>query len=149
EEKRRALASGQPELAAKIAEIYRPKEDRAPAEDPEFALYDGFSGDADRFAMKRLARVLEDDEPWPDFKPRDKRLTVLAERLKARMRPDELSAGERSRWLEHVRRCLDDGFGSRPSVVAFRGETAELLAEETDPGRRQVLTELAAYEPDS
>ena len=148
EEKRRVLAARQPELATKIAEVYRPKEARAPAEDPEFALYDGFSGDADRFAMKRLARALDEDEPWPDFQPRDKRLTVLAERLKARMRPGELSAGERNRWLEQVRRCLDDGFGNRPSVSAFRAETAELLAQETDPARRQMLTELAAYEPD-
>ena len=148
EEKRRALAARQPELATKIAEVYRPREERAPAEDPEFALYDGFSGDADRFAMKRLGRALEKDEPWPDFQPRDKRLTVLAERLKARLRPDELSAGERNRWLEHIRRCMDDGFGNRPSLAAFRAETAELLAEETDRARRQVLTELAAYEPD-
>lgn len=148
EEKRRALATRQPELATKIAEVYQPREERAPAEDPEFALYDGFSGDADRFAMKRLGRVLENDDPWPDFQPRDKRLTVLAERLKARLRPDELLAGERNRWLEHVRRCLDDGFGNRPSLAAFRAQTAELLAEETDPERRRILTELAAYEPD-
>ena len=148
EEKRRALAARQPELATKIAEVYRPKEERAPAEDPELALYDGFSRDADRFAMKRLARALDEDGPWPEFQPRDKRLTVLAERLKARLRADELSAGERNRWREHVRRCLDDGFGNRPSVAAFRAETAKLLAEEIDPARRQVLTELAAYEPD-
>ena len=148
EEKRGALAARQPELATKIAEVYRPKEDRAAAEDPEFALYDGFSGDADRFAMKRLARALDEGGTWPDFQPRDKRLTVLAERLKARMRPGELSAGERNRWREHVRRCFVDGFGNRPSVAAFRAETAELLAEETDPARRQVLTELASYEPD-
>ena len=148
EEKRRVLAARQPELATKIAEVYRPKEERAPAEDPEFALYDGFSGDADRFAMKRFSRALDEGGPWPDFQPRDKRLTVLAERLKARLRPDELSAGERSRWREHVQRCLDDGFGNRPSVAAYRAETANLLAEETDPVRRQVLTELASYEPD-
>ncbi|MDE0420101.1 MAG: exodeoxyribonuclease I [Gammaproteobacteria bacterium] len=148
EEKRRVLAARQPELATKIAEVYRPKEERAPAEDPELALYDGFSGDADRFAMKRLARTLDEDGPWPDFQPRDKRLSVLAERLKARLRPDELSGGERGRWRQHVQRCLDDGFGNRPCLAAFRAETAKLLAEETDPARRQVLTELASYEPD-
>ena len=63
------------------------------------------------------------------------------------MRPGELSAGERNRWLEHVRGCLDDGFGNRPSLAAFRAEVAELLAEVTDPVRRKVLIELAAYEP--
>ena len=148
EEKRRVLATRQPELATKIAEVYRAREERMPAEDPEFAMYDGFSGDADRFAMQRVGRTLANDEPWPDFQPRDKRLTVLAERLKARVRPDELSADERNRWLGHVRRCLHDGFGSRPSLRVFRAETAELLARETDPARRRVLTELAAYEPD-
>ncbi len=148
EEKRRVLASRQPELATKIAEVYRPKEARATSEDPEFALYDGFSDDADRFAMARLGRALDDDAPWPDFQPRDERLTVLAERLKARLRPGELSADERNRWLEHIGRCLDDGFGNRPSVPAFRAATAALLAEETDPARRRVLTELGRYEPD-
>ena len=147
EDRRRLLAARQPELATKIADVYRPDEERAPAEDPEFALYDGFAGDADKLAMKRVGRSLANNEPWPDFQPRDKRLTVLGERLKARVRPKELAPGERTRWLEHVRRCLDDGFGRRPSLDAFRAEANELLDAETDPARRQLLEELAGYEP--
>lgn len=147
EERRRLLAARQPELAAKIAEVYRSDEERAPSEDPEFALYDGFPEDADRFAMQRVGRALANNEPWPYFQPRDKRLTVLAERLKARLRPNELSPGERARWREHVRRCLADGFGARLSLKAFHVEARKLLEAETDPMRRRLLEEVDAYEP--
>ena len=149
EHRRRILKELQPGLAEKIAEIYRPDEERGPAEDAELGLYDGFVADADRFAMQRLARTLATGAPWPDFQPRDKRLRTLAERLKARVRPEDLSADERERWREHVRRCLAEGFARRQSLAEFRKEVADKLSSESDPMRRGVLDELAAYEPHS
>lgn len=147
ERRRQALAAKLPELAAKIADVYRRDEDRPPAEDAEFALYDGFFKDPDRFAMRRLGRTLAKGEPWPDFRPRDDRLKVLAERLKARVRGDELDTAEQDRWLAHVRRCLDQGCGRRPSLADFRRQVDDLLAAESDPARCGLLEELAAYEP--
>ena len=147
ERRRETLEAMQPGLAEKIAEIYRPDEEHGPAEDAELALYDGFVGDADRFAMERLGRTLVAGGTWPDFRPRDKRLRTLAERLKARVRSEELAPDERERWQEHVRRCLGEGFGRRSSLADYRKKVAELLDSESDPSRRALLEELAAYEP--
>jgi len=149
EERRKALAAAQPELAAKVADIYLRDEERSPPEDAEVALYDGFVDDPDRFAMDRLWRTLATGAPWPDFQPRDGRLKVLAERLKARVRPDELGPGEHDRWRAHIERCLEEGFGRRPSLTAFRKEVSEKLESETDPARRRLLERLAAYEPEA
>ena len=147
EQRRETLKALQPGFAEKIAEIYRPAAERAPAEDAELGLYDGFVADADRFAMERLGRTLAAGAAWPDFQPRDKRLRTLAERLKARVRPGELSPDERERWRKYVGRCLDEGFGRRQSLADFRKEVADKLSSESDPVRRGLLEEIAAYEP--
>ena len=36
-------------------------------------------------------------------------------------------ADEQARWQAHVRRCMVDGFGRRPSIEQYRREVAELL----------------------
>lgn len=147
ERRHKALKALQPGLAEKITEIYRPAEERGPAEDAELGLYDDFVADADRFAMERLGRTLAGGAAWPDFQPRDKRLRTLAERLKARVRPEELAPDERERWEGHVGRCLAEGFGRRPSLADFRKEVADMLGSESAPSYRGLLEELAAYEP--
>ena len=147
EHRRGVLAARQPGLADKIAEVYRRDEDRAPAEDAELALYDDFFKDPDRLAMKRLDRTLAEGRPWPDIRPRDERLVVLALRLKARERDEQLEPSERDRWLAHVRHCLDQGFGRRPALADYRQQVAELLDGETDPARRELLQELADFVP--
>lgn len=147
EHRRKTLKAMQPGIAEKIAEIYRPDEERGAAEDAELGLYDGFVADADRFAMERLGRALAAGAPWPDFQPRDKRLRTLAERLKARIRPADLSSDELERWRGHVERCLAEGFGRRQSLADFTKDVADKLVSESDPARRGLLDELAAYEP--
>ena len=110
EERRRALASA-PGLAEKIADVYRTTSDREPAADAELALYDAFIDDADKRAMERVQETLAQPggAPWPALAFRDGRLRTLAERLKARLRPDELDADERQRWQGHIRKCLGEG----------------------------------------
>ena len=149
-----------PNLAEKIAEIYRrddppaaapdgeASEHPSPLPDAEFALYDGFVDDADRRRMERLQAALASQGDWPgDFKPKDERLVVLAERLKARLNPQRLGAQERERWQAHVRRCLDEGFGERPSLAAFKAEIEALSADEQDAQALRLLAELASWAP--
>ena len=149
ERRRRALAAV-PELAEKIAAVYVRADGRDAPTDAEFALFDGFIDDADRRASERLQVALATGVGhWPRFMPRDERLRVLGERLKARLRERDLDADERERWQAHVRGCIADGFGHRPSLEQYRQEIADLLADATDAGQRQLLQELAAYEPRS
>lgn len=144
ERRRQALAAA-PNLAAKIAEVYRVDEAREPAADPEFALYEGFLEDADRRQADQVRQALAANAPWPTFTPRDMRLAVLGLRLKARLRRDALSDSERAMWEEHVGRCLREGFGERPSLAEFRAELAALRRAEPSQQDLETLRELAAY----
>ncbi len=146
-ERRRRELAAMPELADKIQEVYRRSAWPSLSEDAEFALYDDFIDDADRPAIQRLQQALATGAPWPAFAPGDDRLRILGARLKARLRTPELDAAERAAWDGHIRRCLDDGFGRRPSLARYRSEIAELLACETAADRRRILEDLAAYEP--
>ena len=147
ERRRRALAAA-PGLAEKIAAVYERADGHEAPADVEFALFDGFIDDADKRASQRLQSALAaGDGPWPRFTPHDERLRVLGERLKARLRERDLDADERARWQAHVRSCIVDGFGRRPSLEQYRQEVADLLASATDAGQRQLLQELAKYEP--
>lgn len=138
ERRRRALAAV-PDLATKIGSAYR-RETSAEADDAEFALYDGFIDDADRAALEKLQRALGAGGPWPGFRSDDERLAILALRLKARLRPAELDVHEAAAWQDHVRGCLENGFGRRPSLGRFREEIAAL-------DDSAIVRQLAAYEP--
>ena len=96
--------------------------------------------------MQRVQEALAQpgNAPWPALAFRDGRLRTLAERLKARLRPDELDADERRRWQGHIRRCLGEGFGARPSLEKYRSELAT-LGEEAHPAGRRILDELADF----
>ena len=139
EKRRRALASV-PDLATRIGSAYRREPSASPDEDAEFALFDGFIDDADKAALDSLQAALATGAPWPAFRSEDARLETLALRLKARLRPAELDVHEAAAWQDHVRGCLEAGFGRRPSLAAFREQVAAL--EDS-----AIVRQLAAYEP--
>lgn len=145
EQRRRALARV-PDLATKLGQVYRREPTDARDNDAEFGLYDGFIEDADKATMDKLQQALVAGAPWPDFDADDRRLRVLAARLKARLRPAELDVHETQAWRDHVRECHDHGFGRRPSLADFRAEVAT-LRERDDPPASDIVRELAAYEP--
>ena len=144
ERRRRALAATS-NLAEKIADVYRQDGTRAAPADAELALYSGFFDDADRVQAERIRQALATQSEWPPFAPKDERLRTLGARLKARLRGDELDADEREAWQEHVRRCLRDGFGERPSLAEFRADIEALRRSEQSEQAREVLRALAAY----
>ena len=139
-EKRRRALAGVPDLATRIGSAYRREPSASPDEDAEFALFDGFIDDADKAALDSLQAALATGGPWPAFRSGDARLETLALRLKARLRPAELDVREAAAWQDHVRGCLEAGFGRRPSLAAFREQVAAL--EDS-----AIVRQLAAYEP--
>ena len=148
-ERRRSALAAAPNLAEKVAAIYDQDDGRDAPADAEFALFDGFVDDADRRASEHLHTALANGAgAWPPFNPRDQRLRVLGERLKARLRQNDLDADERTRWHAHVRGCMADGFGRRPSLEQYRQQVADLEAGATDARQQQLLQELAAYQPE-
>ena len=158
-ERRRQMLAGVPDLATKIAKAYQREDEpsageregaplayrESPPRDAELALYDGFAPDGDKHAMEMLQTAIADDLAWPELAFEDQRLSALASRLKARLRPGELDAREAGVWQTHVRACLENGFGKRPSLAGFRAEV-EALRERGDVCEA-TLQALADYEP--
>ena len=135
-----------PDLAAKLADVYRRDTPLEPPADAELALYDGFVDDGDRRYMERLQQALANAAPWPRALPQDPRLQTLRLRLLARLRPAALSAEDRAAWASHVQACLRDGFGNRLSLAEYRAQVAALQAQ-APAGDRDTLQALADYRP--
>ena len=148
-ERRRKKLASVPGLERIIGDAYRRDEGSAEPRDAELSLYDGFLDDGDRRAMERLQNVLEQGSPWPAFSPDDERVRTLATRLKARLRPRELDAVERTEWHEHVALCQREGLGRRLSLTAYRARIGELRGEFGDSVGLALLDELEGYEPGS
>ncbi len=116
-----------PGLAAKIAAVYAVDGTR-PASDPDIALYDGFIGDADRHRCGEvLTQVLAGVEA-PDVVFADERLNELLFRMRARRDEAALTAVERIRWHDWMRRKLIDGVGGSLTLPLFQQAVAELDA---------------------
>ena len=94
-----------PDLAERVGAVYLDDEHDPPS-DPEYALYDGFINDADRRSSERLQHALQNGNAWIDGEFTDPRLTTLSQRLKARVRPDEMDEKERRAHLDFVRQRL-------------------------------------------
>ena len=143
---RRNTLLATPGLHEKIARVYVRDDYRDAAPDVEERLYDGFTPDPDRTACEKLQRELRANAPWPSVRFTDARLNELAKRLKARIRPADLSAAERSDWERFVAARLTAEHPRRLTVAAYRREVAERLAVATDDaGGGVVLRALEAY----
>ena len=107
------------DLAERIGAVYTNDEEPDRPDDPEYALYDGFINDSDRRTCEALQRALRDGNPWLNDEFADPRLATLSQRLKARVRPDEMDEEERRVYREFVRQRL---FGKDNKLEAFMRE---------------------------
>ena len=107
-----------PDLAERIGAVYM-DEERDPPGDAEYALYDGFISGADGRSSERLQQALKNGNAWVDGEYSDPRLATLAQRLKARVRPDEMDPKERRAYVEFVRHRL---MGDDNKLNAFLDE---------------------------
>ena len=146
-EERRDTLLATPGLHEKIARVYLRDDDPGThaAPDVEERLYDAFTPDPDRNACEKLQRELRANAPWPNVRFADARLTELATRLKARIRPADLGAAERADWERFVAARLTAEHPRRLTVTAYRREVAERLDAVTDAAEREVLRALEAY----
>ncbi len=146
-EERRDTLLATPGLHEKIARVYLRDDDTGTdaAPDAEERLYDGFTPDPDRNACEKLQRELRANAPWPNVRFTDARLTELARRLKARVRPSDLSTAEHAQWQRFVAARLTAEHPRRLTVTAYRQEVAERLGAVTDTAERELLRALEAY----
>lgn len=74
--------------------------------DPELDLYGGFVSMADRQVLDTLHTLLPERWRSQEDDLSDPRLTVLAQRLRAKHFPHTLSASEQQAWQRHIQRVL-------------------------------------------
>ena len=124
-----------PGIARKIQKVYARG---APESQPDVdaALYEGFLKDADKARCESFHRELAGGR-WVDLDYRDKRLEVLASRLKSRGFSDRQDAGERDGWHAWVRDKLGAADAPWRTLRRFESELDEALESAT--GRRQEL----------
>ena len=94
-------------LAAKLQAVFSRGDARAPAADPELALYDGFLPDADKRLLRAVRQTPPERLAGRVFPFRDARYPELLFRYRARNWPDTLDADEDRRWNEFRRHRLD------------------------------------------
>ncbi len=144
---RRMRRLKQPGLAQKIARVYSGRSLANP-DDPDAALYNAFLQDADRSRCTAFLESLKAGD-WQDLDYQDKRLHVLAARLKARSFPERLSAAEQADWQTFVAAKLNADEADWLTLGRFMTEVRETRAAlENEPatGRDlELLDELLAH----
>ena len=132
----RAQKLRQPGVGQKIARAFE-HPNRDVNTDVDAALYEGFSQDEDRSRCLSFHKALEKGEyPILDF--RDRRLTVLQERLKMRSFPEFATDQEKKDWSEWVgQKLLAEG--DHLNLRKFQCEIEQLRKESLLPEQKHRL----------
>lgn len=134
-------------LAQRIAEAQRQADaQRAPAEDAELALYDGFAPDRDKALFKRIQAAAPETFNAKKFPFVDSRLKTLLFRYRARNWPESLSTEQQQQWQAYVRDKLTGKAYDRAVTLAGYNAIIEQLRESSPAGADQaVLDQLQAW----
>ncbi len=134
------------ELRKKLAEVFAPRE-REAVDDPDLMLYrGGFFSRNDRSLMDRLRSTPPQDLGSQMLPFEDGRLEEMLFRYRARNWPEFLNAEEQNLWREHCRQRIMKGVGGRSlGYNDYQAHLQEMISEETDDSRRQVLLKVHAY----
>lgn len=137
-------AAAMPELAAKMAtvwrEVYRQPQGEAPDVDED--LYGGFVGNNDRRQLNRVRSLSSQSLATAKISFEDGRLDELLFRYRARNFPDTLTPDEQQSWREHCTQRL--GADGEFSVDALLRDIAR-LHEGADARGKAVLESLRDY----
>jgi exodeoxyribonuclease-1 len=122
-------------IAAKVREVFaRADAARAPASDPELALYDGFLPDGDKPLLRRVRGTPPEQLGRVAFPFADPRYPELLFRYRAVNWPDTLSPPERARWRnQRQRRLLGHDDAVTLDLGRYEARIAELRATATGP----------------
>ena len=139
----RAKKLRQPGVGQKIASAFE-YPNREANTDVDAALYEGFLQDEDRSRCLSFHQALERGE-YPTLDFRDKRLTVLLERLKMRSFPEFASDQEKKDWSDWVgQKLLAEG--DHLNLKKFQSEIEQLRKESLLPEKKhRLLDELLDY----
>ena len=151
--KERVRKLRQPAVLQKLKRIITPMQ-HAKNVDPEAALYDQFLQDEDRSRCRSLCSQLATTDAalatapesavWAQMDFHDKRLPVLAARLKARSFVEHLSPTEEADWRQFVAEKLS-GSGDWLTLSSYFERIAELREAHTDARTQALLDSLEKH----
>ena len=129
-----------PDVVEKVRRVYAATSERAPADDVDAALYDGFLPDTDRRQLPRVRSTPPEALGDTRFRFSDPRYPELLFRYRARNWPGTLTPAERDRWDAYRRERLETERGwSEYSFTSYSAEIATLRAAHPDDARVQTL----------
>ncbi len=126
-----------PGILQSVSEAYANDRDESRETDPDFMIYSGFFSDSDKQLMQTVRQTPPEELARLDMPFRDKRLSEMLFRYRARNYPATLSADERARWREFCRAkvCGDD---ARKHFEAGLKELLDRGGAETRPLMEQL-----------
>ncbi|WP_281645572.1 exodeoxyribonuclease I [Parendozoicomonas sp. Alg238-R29] len=130
-------------LRLKMAEVFNSGE-REDSDDPDLMLYSGgFFSNEDRNLMAQIVNTPPVDLAGLSLPFSDGRLEEMLFRYRARNWPEYLNDQERVEWQVFRKQRL--GHGEKLNFQIYFERLESLLAEEVNPGRREVLINLYNY----
>lgn len=135
-----------PHFAERVRSVFEKEREYASVNDPDFQLYDGFVGDADKTKMRAVRAADENTLSDMNLDFADERLEKLLPRYKARNFSKSITAAERELWEEYRTSRLTKGLKGQLSLEHFMNRLAELASQNTTNDSAQfLLQELQLY----
>jgi exodeoxyribonuclease-1 len=132
-------------LVEKIQAVFSANDRELPG-DPELSLYSGsFLSPADKALCTKVQRSKPDDLATLSLPFKDKRLTELLFRYRARNFPATLSTAEQQQWQAFVRAKLIDGQDGNTTIASIKQRIAALSPSALNDKQQDVLQSLLAY----
>lgn len=133
-------------LQAKLQQVYSSKAFDDPT-DPEQQLYQGFLQDADKRVCERVRQGNDHTFRSQKLEFKDKRLSALLFRYRARYFPESLSQEESEQWTHWRRQKLNDpAVGSGITFAEFHQRVEEIQRSwELGAEQQRVLSEVIDY----
>ena len=125
-----------------VREVFRDDREFSPSTVAEESLYDGFISDTDRRRCNKVQNALRRNKIWKNIEFEDSRCNDLAQRLKVRLFPEQVTDSEMAEFQQFVKQRLSsDTF----NLVGYIGEIKVRLSQERNHRDREMLQALKDY----
>ncbi len=131
------------EISKIVQNLYRSDAPRAPAQDVDQSLYDGFIDNADKRICEQVQTLSADE--LKDFHPKfkDAKLSTLLMHFKARNYPESLSEDEQEEWFEIVQGRIQTGENGYLNIEDYLQRISVMRTQH--PERETLWQQLETY----
>lgn len=137
------IRKNQNEISEVIKDIYTIEDAKAPTEDVDQSIYDGFIDNSDRKICDQIQKL--DTKKLSNFYPqfKDQKLSKLLLNFKARNYPESLSEKEHDEWFEIVQGRIQEGKYGYLSLDEFYKKLEKVRNK--NPEKKALWKQLESY----